>query len=442
MWKKFYNSKYTQIGTYVVIIAAIVIAINAFIDNVPYFFGLVWDKISWILTHSKPIIVAIALAYLLDPLADIFENLYSKISYFKNRKKSTRPLAVVTVMVLLIVAISAIISLLIFSITDKVKVANFDDIFVIVNQYRDNINNLYDKIMNALAKANIESQGIEEYIKEAAMYIVQKLSTGAQQTVLYISNISSFFTNLFVSFVIMIYLLIDGKRASAYVSKVCRALLNEKQNKKIRTFVNDVDTVFSGYIRGQFADAFVMMVMVGIGLSVIGVEFAVIIAILTGIGNLIPYVGPFIAYGGVIISSLIAGDMKTFIIAMIFLFVIQTVDGNIIGPKLLSNSIEVHPMLVVIFILFGSAIGGLLGMLLAVPVGALIKVLFVRFVDKKLAERGLADAGTGDIIEESQLTEDDSIVVKEKSVINKENEINKNQTNTISNKKRKNTKKR
>ena len=68
-----------------------------------------------------------------------------------------------------------------------------------------------------------------------------------------------------------------------------------------------------------------MMVLVGIGLSIIGVEFAVIIAILTGIGNLIPYVGPFIAYGGVILSSLIAGNMKTFIIAMIFLLIIQTV---------------------------------------------------------------------------------------------------------------------
>ena len=106
---------------------------------------------------------------------------------------------------------------------------------------------------------------------------------------------------------------------------------------------------------------------------------------------MIPYVGPFIAYGGVIISSLIAGDMKTFIIAMIFLLVIQTVDGNIIGPKLLSNSIEVHPMLVVIFILFGSAIGGVLGMLLAVPVGALIKVLFVRFIDRKLKEKGFEE---------------------------------------------------
>ena len=73
MLKKFYNSKYTQIATYVIIVAAIIIAINAFIDNVPYFFWLLWDKISWVLKHSKPIIIAVALAYLLDPLVDIFE---------------------------------------------------------------------------------------------------------------------------------------------------------------------------------------------------------------------------------------------------------------------------------------------------------------------------------------------------------------------------------
>lgn len=391
MLKKFYNSKYTQIATYVIIVAAIIIAINAFIDNVPYFFGLIWDKISWVLKHSKPIIIAVALAYLLDPLVDIFEKLYSKVKFLKNRKKSNRPIAVVTVILILLAAISIVISLLVFSITDNIKVANFDDLFVIVNQYRDTVNNLYDKIMNALAKANIESSGIEEYIKDAAMFLVEKLSLGAQNAVKYISNISSFVTTLVVSFVITVYLLMDGKRVIAYIGKVCKALLNEKHNKKLRTLVNDIDTVFSGYIRGQFADAFVMMVMVGIGLSIIGVEFAVIIAILTGIGNLIPYVGPFIAYGGVIISSLIAGDMKTFIIAMIFLLVIQTVDGNIIGPKLLSNSIEVHPMLVVIFILFGSAIGGVLGMLLAVPVGALIKVLFVRFIDRKLKEKGFEE---------------------------------------------------
>ena len=204
MLKKFYNSKYTQIATYVIIVAAIIIAINAFIDNVPYFFGLIWDKISWVLKHSKPIIIAVALAYLLDPLVDIFEKLYSKIKFFKNRKKSNRPIAVVTVILILLAAISIVISLLVFSITDNIKVANFDDLFVIVNQYRDTVNNLYDKIMNALAKANIESSGIEEYIKDAAMFLVEKLSLGAQNAVKYISNISSFVTTLVVSFVITV----------------------------------------------------------------------------------------------------------------------------------------------------------------------------------------------------------------------------------------------
>ena len=395
MFKKFYNSKYTQISTYVIVVAAIIIAISAFIDNVPYFFGIVWDKVCWIVNHSKPIIVAVAFAYLLDPAVDIFEKLYGrardKIKFIKNKNKSTRALAVLTVVLLVIVAISALISVLVFSITDNVKIASFDDIFFIVNQYKDMINDLYSKIMKALAKANIESSGIEEYIEDAAIFLVDMLSSGAQKAVKYISNISSFITNMVVSCVIIIYLLLDGKRVLNYLKKVCKALLNKKQYIGLRIFVNDVDTVFSGYIRGQFADAFVIMVLIGIGLSIIGVEFAILIAILAGLGNLIPYVGPFIAYGGVILSSILSGDMQTFIIAMIFLLVIQTIDGNVIGPKLLSNSIEVHPMLVVIFILFGSAIGGLMGMLFAVPVGALIKVIFVRFVDKRLAEKQLEE---------------------------------------------------
>ena len=104
---------------------------------------------------------------------------------------------------------------------------------------------------------------------------------------------------------------------------------------------------------------------------------------------MIPYVGPFFAYGGAIVSCIVFWNPKIFITAMIYLVILQFVDGNIIGPKLLSSSVEVHPMLVVIFLLFGSAIGGLLGMLLAVPVGALIKVLFVRFIDKRLKEKNI-----------------------------------------------------
>jgi predicted PurR-regulated permease PerM len=84
------------------------------------------------------------------------------------------------------------------------------------------------------------------------------------------------------------------------------------------------------------------------------------------------------------------------IIAIIALVIVQALDGNIIAPKLLSHSIQIHPVLVIIFLIFGNAIGGLLGMLLAVPVGALIKLLFVRFIDIKLEKKEL-----NEIIEES-----------------------------------------
>jgi predicted PurR-regulated permease PerM len=81
------------------------------------------------------------------------------------------------------------------------------------------------------------------------------------------------------------------------------------------------------------------------------------------------------------------GDMKTLIISLIALFIIQAVDGNLIGPKLLSRSIKIHPLIIIISLIFGSALGGFLGMLLAVPIGAYVKLIFVRFVDHKLERK-------------------------------------------------------
>ena len=82
MFKKFYNAKYTQIGVYIVLFATIIFAINAFIDNVPYWFDMLWDKIVWVAQSSKPIILAFVVAYLLDPVAGFIQKNLIK---FKNR---------------------------------------------------------------------------------------------------------------------------------------------------------------------------------------------------------------------------------------------------------------------------------------------------------------------------------------------------------------------
>jgi predicted PurR-regulated permease PerM len=194
-------------------------------------------------------------------------------------------------------------------------------------------------------------------------------------------------TTFIFSFIIGIYFMIDGRMFITYLKKVFKALFSENANKKLGGMVHDLDVVFSGYIRGQLTDALVMMFLISTVLSITGVKFAIIIGVFAGIGNLIPYFGPIVAYISTSLVCLISGDIKTWIVSMIALFLIQAVDGNLIGPKLLSQSIKIHPLIVMISLIFGSALGGFLGMLFAVPIGAYIKLVFVRFIDRQLERR-------------------------------------------------------
>ena len=202
-----------------------------------------------------------------------------------------------------------------------------------------------------------------------------------------ISNISSYITTFLFSFIIAIYFMIDGKMIIDYIKKVGRALLSDKWNTRIAKFLADADSVFSGYIRGQLTDAIFMMILISLTLTITGVKYAVLIGIFSGIGNLIPYFGPIVAYFSTTLVCLITGDTKILFISILALAVIQFIDGNLIGPKLLSRSIKIHPLIIIISLIFGSAIGGFLGMLLAVPVGAYIKLVFVRYIDNRVKRK-------------------------------------------------------
>ena len=134
-------------------------------------------------------------------------------------------------------------------------------------------------------------------------------------------------------------------------------------------------------------DAVIMAILVSSALSLIGVKYAIIIGVLSGIGNLIPYVGPVVAYGSTILVCLISGDFRRLLVAIVVLFVIQTIDGNIINPRLLSTNVDVHPVLVIAALIVGGAIGGIVGMLFAVPVAAFFKIQFEKVIDRLLIAR-------------------------------------------------------
>lgn len=388
-WKDKINKKYMQISLYVIITVLIIYSLSLILKNIPEVTQEIMEKLNWVIDVIKPVIIGFAFAYVMDPMVNFFERRYLKLKLVKGFRKIVAPRtwAAFTAVCCLIIVLGGLISLLVFTVTDQLRFASFDDLSKLFEEVMDNINGFYITITEKLTDLRIESPEFQQYVKEVTTRLVSGFKTFADATFNSIRNISDYLTTIIFSFIIGFYFMIDGRMFMTYITKVCRALFSENANKKMTRSVHDLDEVFSGYIRGQLTDALVMMFLISLTLSVIGVKFAIVIGIFAGIGNLIPYFGPIVAYISTTLVCLLNGDIKTWIIALIALFLIQAVDGNVIGPKLLSNSIQIHPLIIIVSLIFGSAVGGLLGMLLAVPVGAYLKLVFVRFVEHRLEHK-------------------------------------------------------
>lgn len=380
------NKKYMQISLYVIFTCIVIYCLSLIASNAPVIYRVLTSKLGTVIGVLKPIIIGFAFAYVLDGVVSFIERKLKNIKPF-SRLKSTRGLAVLITFLFLLAFVGLIIILLVYSVTDQIKLANFDSLSALIKDYSNSFNSFTKEITEKLNSLNIESSEINDILRNVSKTVLEKASDFMVGFGNSLSNITGFFSTLFFSVIITIYLLIDGKMISGMVSKISKALFSDKANKGMKHFLQDADYVFSGYLKGTLLDVGCMMILISLTLSIVGVKFAVIIGIISGLGNLIPYCGPFIAYGASALVCLVNGDITKMIIAIVALVVVQAIDGNIIGPKLLSHSIKVHPLLVIICLIIGNSVGGLLGMLLAVPVGALIKVIFMRFIDNRLAAK-------------------------------------------------------
>lgn len=381
------NRKYLQISLYVIFTAIIIYILSLLAKNAPSIISAVMQKLNWLLKVIRPIILGFVFAYLMDPLVGFFEEKFRKLKLFKKMKRQRTWAAVLSVTLLFIV-VASLISLLIYSVTDQIRLANFDDIVKLAEGYSKSLEAFYTSILQNMEKLNIQSNQLEQYVENTLTVILNAVKDFAENIVNSLTNISKYLTTVIFSLIIGFYFIIDGKMIKAFLKKTFYAFFSDNTNRKISLILSDLDYAFSGYVRGQLTDALVMMILISLVLSLTGVKFALVIGIFAGIGNLIPYFGPVIAYISTAFVCIINGEMKKLVISIIILAVIQFIDGNYIGPKLLSRSIKIHPLVVIISLIFGSAIGGLLGMLLAVPVGAYLKLVFVRFIDNLAKRKG------------------------------------------------------
>ena len=459
------NPKYTQISLYVIGTAVVIYILIKIASHAGDILGVVGTGLYWIGLVLKPLIGGFVLAYLLNPLviwlegrldrrfpaeqpeadgpdqqkkkrwlARLFtrkrtetgsstdtasggenspgaeENCLtgaegSRLDVVETapavKQKSHRSLAVALTFLIVFIAIVITFSIVISAISSQVRMISLDDVTNLINNVSNSLQDINNGILSMLKKLNVDSKDLNDVLQSVGNKAADFASSLSQSLMKSLSKMTSFFTNLLFAIIFSVYFLLDSKNLKKYWNKVLKAITTKRFYAGFRQLITDMDVVFSGYIRGQLIDAFLMCILISVSLSIVGVKFAVLIGIFTGIGNLIPYVGPIVAYASTITVCFLQQDWKLLIIACLVILVIQLIDGNIINPKLLSTTIEVHPMLIIVALIAGSTIGGILGMLLAVPVAALIKLYFDRFIDLLIRQRqfkATTDAAAADEI--------------------------------------------
>lgn len=326
------------------------------------------------------------LAYLLMPMTDFLQRRLANTKFNKKDRTCRTPAVALTIIIVLSAAV-IFFSVLVSTFTSQIQIADLESIVGFFKGIATNIGVFYKQVQETLNRLSISSVQLQNWVDS----VIDSFSAYAGGFGMGIMNgietIPDIFSQFFFVMIFAIWFLLDGAGIALYWGKLMYALFSDDTREKIAHFLEDADQVFSGYIRGQMLDAVIMMLMISVLLSVVKVPFAVTIGVLAGIGNLIPYVGPFVAYGGVILVCLINGEISKMLLTLVFLWIIQSIDGNIINPKLLGHHVHIHPMYVIIVLIIGGAWGGLLGMLFAVPVGALLKLQFDRLVNLQIKRK-------------------------------------------------------
>jgi predicted PurR-regulated permease PerM len=292
--------------------------------------------------------------------------------------------------------IFSLLTIVISTVTSEIRFFSASDLTTLSSTLADTLEGFAQNVKSVLASMHISSEALDNTLKQVADLIAGTAGFLGEQIAASANALPAFFTQLTFAIIFAVYFMIDGTGLKRYWDKVLKAFTTTKAYGNIHSFAANADRVFSGYIRGTLLDVLFMGVVISIVLWAIGVKYSVIIGILTGIGNLIPYVGPLVAYVSTILVCLMNWNLEKMVLALIMILIIQTVDGNLVEPKLMSSSIDIHPMLVIAALITGGAIGGLGGMFLAVPCAGLLNIYFDKLIDFLLTKRNRSGEGNTD----------------------------------------------
>lgn len=356
-----------------------IIVIFAFI-NISY----LWTFIKYIIAIFMPFIIGAMMAFVLNVLLNVVENkLFKKLNKknTKTWKKLKRPVSLVTTFIIIIAIIALILGLIIPQLKNTVELftENFDS-------YKTQSVELLEKVGIEKKTINKLNNNIENIQEEATKYISKNSDKIMQTTVGVATTVAGTVTTIVLGMVFAIYILLKKEDLTRQFKKLARAYLPEKRQTTLKEISTLSNKTFGNFVSGQCIEALIIGLLCFIGMLILQIPYAPTIAVLVGFTALIPVFGAFIgtAIGAFLILMV---DPTKALIFIIFIIILQQIEGNLIYPKVVGNSVGLPGIWVMVAVTVGASIGGILGMLLSVPVCSILYSILRTDVNNRIDQK-------------------------------------------------------
>ncbi len=350
--------------------AVSIIAVYKLLDN----FSAISEAIRGFLNIIAPFLGGVLIAYILNIPATGVERRLKK-SKNKVIKKQARKIGILVAYIIAIVAIVVIINMILPTVISS--------IVELVNNFQG----YYQTLLDEIAKLPEDSIWKSEQAKNI-LSTIQKIDLSkiinVETIMQYAKGAISLVTGVvdtFLTVVVSVYALLEKEKLSGFAHKLSTTMFNTDTCSKIEKYVNNSNEIFYKFLSTQILDAIIVGVLATIVMSVLKVKYAVLLGFMIGLFNIIPYFGAIVAITIAILITLITGGITQAIWMAISVIILQQIDANIINPKIVGNSLEISPLLIIFSVTVGGAYFGVLGMFLAVPVAAVLKIVINDFIE-------------------------------------------------------------
>ena len=374
------NNTYFTISIYTIATFAICLLIYRFTNN----WKSTRSQIGEILAVFSPFLIAFLIAYFINPMVKHIDNfLFQKTL----RHKFERGHLLLSMILAYVIAIGAIILVFIFIVPQIINSIS-QLVRISPTLYQNALDMLYslDEYF-----PNLDLSFIYQTAEDVMPDLFNFFRTFMSDTVLpflYSAGLSiiNWFINIILAFVISCYLLFSKQKLIKSLKRAAYALFPEDTCLTLFDTLRDCNQIFSQYIIGKTLDSTIIGILCLICMTILRLPYALIISLIVGITNMIPYFGPFIgAIPGILILLIISP--KSSLIFAVLILAIQQLDGSVIGPKILGKSTGLQPISIIFAITVGGAIAGVLGMFLGVPIVAVLTYLVNKLLNFLLKKK-------------------------------------------------------